>query len=143
MIEGFRISTDYNDMDVDAIHVFLSRSYWAKGIPKATLRKSMRNSVCFGVFDSSGAQVGFARTITDSATFAYLADVYILEAHRGKGLSKWLISEVLAHPELQGLRRILLASLDARGLYEKFGFKALATPETFMEVWTPDVYQDK
>lgn len=143
MIEGFRISSDYNDMDVDAIHVFLSRSYWAKGIPKATLRKSMWNSVCFGVFDSSGAQVGFARTITDSATFAYLADVYILEAHRGKGLSKWLISEVLAHPELQGLRRILLASLDARGLYDKFGFKALATPETFMEVWTPDVYQDK
>ena len=141
MIDGFRITSRIDEMDVDAVHDFLSHSYWAKGIPKATLQKAMRNSICFGIFDSSGAQIGFARTITDSATYAYLADVYILEKHRGKGLSKWLVSEVVAHPELQGLRRITLATLDAHGLYEKFGFKPLTKPETFMEAWNPDVYQ--
>lgn len=141
MIEGFRISSNYEDMDLDAVHAFLSQTYWAKGIPRETLSKAMRNSMCFGVFAASGDQVGFARIITDSATYAYLGDVYILEKYRGIGLSKWLMSEVVSHPELQGLRRFALATLDAHGLYEKYGFKPLARPEMFMEAWNPDVYQ--
>jgi N-acetylglutamate synthase-like GNAT family acetyltransferase len=140
MIEGFRISSKNEDMDLEAIHAFISQSYWAKGIPKRTLKKAMENSVCFGVFDSAGVQVGFARAVTDLATFAYLSDVYILDNHRGLGLSKWLMAEVMSHPELQGLRRIALATLDAHGLYEQYGFKLLAKPEIFMEVWNPNVY---
>ena len=142
MIEGFRISSENEDMDLEAIHKFLSESYWAKGIPKRTLKKAMENSLCFGVFDSVGAQIGFAKVVTDSATFAYLADVYILDKHRGQGLSKWLMAEVLSHNELQGLRRIILATLDAHGLYEQYGFKPLAKPEIFMEAWNPNVYKD-
>tara|TARA_R110002072_G_C7825936_1_gene523756 strand:+ start:540 stop:971 length:432 start_codon:yes stop_codon:yes gene_type:complete len=142
MIDGFRISSNNDDMDLAAIHDFISESYWAKGIPKGTLGKAINNSICFGVFDSSGKQVGFARAITDKATYAYLADVYVLEEHRGKGLSRWLMSEVVSHPELQGLRRVTLATLDAHGLYEKFGFQPLAKPEIFMEAWNPDVYKD-
>lgn len=129
-------------MDLDAIHAFLSQSYWAKGIPKTTLKKALRKSLCFGVFNSEGGQIGFARAVTDAATFAYLADVYILEKYRGLGLSKWLLSEVMSHPELQGLRRIALATLDAHGLYEQYGFRALAKPEIFMEAWNPNVYKD-
>ncbi len=98
-MEGYKISTNTDEMNVDAIHDFIGRSYWAEGIPKDTLAKAISNSLCFGVFTSSGEQIGFARMITDSVTFAYLADVYILEAHRGRGLSKWLMKEVLAHPE--------------------------------------------
>lgn len=119
MIEGYRISSTYEDMDLDAVHAFITHSYWAKGIPKETLSRAMRSSLCFGVFDSTGHQVGFARAITDSATYSYLADVYILKENRGQGLSKWLMSEVVAHPELQGLRRITLATLDAHGLYTR------------------------
>jgi GNAT superfamily N-acetyltransferase len=140
MIDGFRISSELKDMDLDAVHDYISKSYWAKGIPIDTLKRAMQNSICFGVFDKVGAQVGFARAVTDCATYAYLADVYILEEHRGIGLSKWLMSEVLSHPSLQGLRRISLATRDAHSLYEKFGFKALAKPEIFMEDWNPNVY---
>jgi GNAT superfamily N-acetyltransferase len=140
MIDGFRISSELKDMDLDAVHDYISKSYWAKGIPIDTLKRAMQNSICFGVFDKVGAQVGFARAVTDCATYAYLADVYILEEHRGIGLSKWLMSEVLSHPSLQGLRRITLATRDAHSLYEKFGFKALAKPEIFMEDWNPNVY---
>jgi len=93
------------------------------------------------VFDSEQNQIGFARTITDLATYAYLADVYILDGHRGKGLSKWLMEEILSHPDLQGLRRISLATLDAHGLYEKYGFTALSKPEVFMEKWNPNIYK--
>ena len=142
MVEDFRISSNFEEMDPDAIHAYISKSYWAKNIPIATLLRAMENSLCFGVFDKMGAQVGFARTVTDYATYAYLADVYILEEFRGKGLSKWLMSEVMCHPKLKGLRRISLATRDAHSLYEKFGFKPLATPEIFMEAWNPDVYND-
>ena len=140
MIDGFRISSEMKDMDLDAIHDYISKSYWAKGIPIDTLKRAVQNSICFGVFDRVGAQIGFARAVTDCATYAYLADVYILEEHRGIGLSKWLMSEVMSHPSLQGLRRITLATRDAHSLYEKFGFKALAKPEIFMEDWNPNVY---
>jgi GNAT superfamily N-acetyltransferase len=142
VVEDFWISSDLEDMDLDAIHAYISKSYWSKDIPITTLLRAMENSMCFGVFDKIGAQVGFARTVTDFATYAYLADVYILEEYRGRGLSKWLISEVVGHPKLQGLRRISLATRDAHGLYEKFGFRPLATPEIFMEAWNPDVYDD-
>ncbi len=141
LINDYRISSNQNEMDVEAIHEFISQSYWAKDIPYGTLKKAIKNSLCFGVFNHDGSQVGFARMVTDSATFAYLADVYVLEEHRGKGLSKKLMQEIMSHPDLQGLRRMALATNDAHGLYEKFGFSALATPEIFMENWNPDVYQ--
>ena len=142
MINGYRISSDQGEMDVESIHKFISQSYWAKGIPIETLKKAIDNSLCFGVFNSEGVQVGFARMITDSATYAYLADVYVLGEHRGKGLSKWLMQEIMSHPDLQGLRRMTLATSDAHGLYEKYGFSALATPEVFMENWDPNVYKN-
>jgi N-acetylglutamate synthase-like GNAT family acetyltransferase len=128
-------------MNLSVIHDFISSSYWATGIPLETLKTAIENSLCFGVFTNEGAQVGFARAITDTATFAYLADIFILEAHRGKGLSKWLMTVIMSHPHLQNLRRISLATRDAHELYKQFGFQALANPQTFMEVWRPDVYK--
>ena len=139
-IEGFHISCDNSEMDIDAIHAFISTSYWARGIPRETLARAIANSLCFGLFTEDGLQVGFARTITDRATYAYLADVYVLEEFRGRGLSRWLMDSVVSHPELQGLRRITLATRDAHGLYEQFGFRPLASPEIFMEAWNPGVY---
>ena len=139
-VPGYWVSSKYEDMDFDTIHAFISESYWAKGIPEQTLQRAMQNSLCFGVFEESGAQVGFARAVTDCATYAYIADVFILDRCRGLGLSKWLMSELIAHPDLQGLRRMTLATRDAHGLYEQFGFKPLANPEIFMESWNPDVY---
>lgn len=106
---------------------------------KEVVSRAIHNSLCFGIIFNN-EQIGFARLITDSATFAYLADVYILEAHRGKGLSKKLLHEIFSHPQLQGLRRMLLATRDAHALYEKFGFTKLSNPQTFMELWSPDVY---
>jgi len=142
VINGYRISIDQSDMDVESIHKFISQSYWASGIPIETLKKAIDNSLCFGVFNDEGAQVGFARMVTDLATYAYLADVYVLKEFRGKGLSKWLMQEVMSHPDLQGLRRMTLATLDAHGLYEKFGFSELVKPEVFMENWNPEVYKN-
>ena len=142
MIEGYRISSDQSELDIESIHGFISKSYWAEGIPMETLVKAISNSLCFGVFGKEKGQVGFARMVTDSATYAYLADVYILEDHRGKGLSKWLMREIMSHSDLQGLRRITLATADAHGLYEKFGFSKLAKPEIFMENWKPEIYKN-
>lgn len=129
------ISTDPHKMDVEAIYAYLVRSYWAEGRTKATVEKSLRHSLNFGVFAGTGAQVGFARVITDYATFAYLADVYILEEHRGKGLSKWLMQNIMEHPDLQGLRRWSLATRDAHGLYAQFGFTPLPKPEIWMQIF--------
>jgi GNAT superfamily N-acetyltransferase len=136
---GYRLSTDSASMDVDAVHAYLSRSYWAKEIPRELVAKSVRESLCFGIFQGD-AQVGFARVITDRATFAYLCDVYVLEDHRGHDLGKRLMEAIIAHPDLQGLRRIVLATRDAHGLYEKFGFTPLRKPEIFMEIHWPDRY---
>ena len=133
----YTISTDPQKMDVDVIYSYLSRSYWAEGRTKATVEKSLRNSLNFGVFDEKDAQVGFARVITDYATFAYLADVFILEEHRGHGLSKRLMETIMAHPDLQGLRRWSLATRDAHGLYEQFGFTPLPKPEIWMQKFDP------
>ena len=142
-MQEYRISSNSDDFDLAIIHQFISQSYWAKDIPIATLEKAILNSMCFAVIskqDDTEQLVGFARMITDRATFAYLADVFILIEHRGKELSKRLMQAVVSHPELQGLRRMLLATRDAHGLYQQFGFKKLATPDIFMELWNPEVY---
>jgi GNAT superfamily N-acetyltransferase len=138
---GYRISSDADAMDLDAIHAYLSGSYWAQGIPRAVVAKAISGSPCFGVFNEQDeAQVGFARVVTDRATFAYLCDVYVLEEHRGRGLAAWLIEAIVSHPDLQGRRRFVLATRDAHGLYEKFGFVPLARPEIFMEINRPGIY---
>ena len=139
MIKDYRVTTNQIEMDVEAIHQYLSNSYWCSGLPIETLRLAMENSFCFAVLQAN-EQIGFARLITDYATFAYLADVYILETHQGKGLSKMMLNEIFNHPKLKGLRRIMLATQDAHGLYEKFGFSKLPNPEIFMENFNPDVY---
>jgi N-acetylglutamate synthase-like GNAT family acetyltransferase len=141
-MQGYRISTNRAEMDIDAIHAYISRSYWAEGIPKSTLARAINNSLCFSVFTDAGAQIGFARMVTDAATFAYMADVYILEAHRGKGLSKWLVQQMMAHPDLQGLRRINLATKDAHSLYQRYGFTPLVAPDRMMEILRPDIYKN-
>ncbi|AWG78273.1 GNAT family N-acetyltransferase [Vibrio parahaemolyticus] len=140
-MQGFRITTLLDDMDLGVIYEFISNSYWGKGILRERLEKSLRHSFCFAVLDDENQLVAFARLITDRTTFAYLADVFVVEAHRGKGISKWLISEIVAHPELQGLRRMMLATRDAHGLYEQFGFTPIAPVENFMQIWKPNVYQ--
>ena len=130
--DDFLISTDRSRLDMDVIHGFLDRSYWAAGRTRETIRRSIENSVAFGVYEG-GRQVGFARVITDYATFAWVADVFILEEYQGRGLSKWLMETMLSHPELQKFRRWVLATKDAHGLYEKFGFTPLMRPERWME----------
>ena len=137
----YEISSDPARLDLDAIHDFLSQSYWSPGIPRSVVERAIANSLCFGVY-RSGVQVGFARVITDKATFAYLAEVFILSEHQGQGLAQRLLTEVLQHPELQGLRRMLLFTRDAHTLYAKFGFKPLANPERVMDLHWPDVYAD-
>lgn len=129
----FRVSTDTDEIDFDVVHGFLSRSYWATGIPRETLAKAIANSLCFSLFKEN-AQIGFARCVTDRSTYAYLADVFVLEAHRGQGLATWFMSEVFAHPDLQGLRRFALATRDAHGLYRKFGFETPQHPDRLMEI---------
>jgi GNAT superfamily N-acetyltransferase len=138
----YEITSDPARFDVDAIHDFLARSYWSPGIPRDIVERALANSLCFGVLYED-RQVGFARVVTDKATFAYLADVFILPEHRGMGLAKQLIEDVLRHPDLQGLRRFLLATRDAHTLYAKFGFKPLARPDRIMEIHNPDAYANK
>lgn len=136
----FVISTDKARLDVDMIHDFLSnRSYWAKGIPRETLEKSIAGSRCYGVYVED-KQVGFARLITDGATFGYLCDVFILEEYRGEGLSKQLIQTITEDPDLQLLRRWVLVTADAHTLYTRFGFSELARPERYLEKARPNPY---
>jgi GNAT superfamily N-acetyltransferase len=137
----FLISTDPLRLDLDVIHGFLSNNYWAKGIPREVVARSIENSLCFGIYDDKDAQVGFARVVSDFATVAYLGDVFVLESHRGRGLSKWMMECIREHPALQGLRRWILLTRDAHGLYSQFGFKPLKSPERYMERHDPDVYQ--
>ncbi len=136
----FLVSTDPVRLDIEFIHAFLSNSYWAAGIPREVVERSIANSLCFGVYEGD-RQVGFARVITDYATFAYLADVFIIESHRGRGLSKFLMECIMNHPRLQNFRRFTLATLDAHGLYSKFGFEPPANPARFMEIFRPEVYK--
>ncbi len=139
--DGFTIRTKKNKMNIPYIHEFISnKSYWAEGIPLAVVKRSIKGSLCFGIFHAT-KQIGFARVVTDSATFGYLADVFIDENYRGKGLGKWLMEVIVSHPELRGLRNWMLATRDAHGLYEKFGFKPLENPERIMRKNNPDVYK--
>lgn len=131
--EGFLISTDQNKLDIPMIYSFLTSSYWAKNVPRDIVEKSARNSLCFGIYNGS-LQVGFARVISDYATYAYICDVFILDDYRGKGLSKWLMQCIMQHSELQGLRRWSLVTRDAHELYRKFGFTQLQKPERYMEI---------
>lgn len=139
--DDYCISTDNNLLDIPMIHHYLStESYWAKNIPLHVLQTSIDNSICFGIYYFN-QQIGFSRVVSDKATFAYLADVFILEPHRGKGLSKWLMETIMHYPELQGLRRWMLGTRDAHGLYAQFGWTPLSNPERFMQLHNPDVYQ--
>ena len=128
----YRITTDTSQFDLDAIHAYLTASYWANGISKEIVARSIAHSLCFGVF-TGREQIGLARVVTDRATYAYIGDVYILDAYRGQGLGKWLMATIVTHPDLQGLRRWTLATRDAHGLYEQFGFTALTDPHSYME----------
>jgi hypothetical protein len=161
--EGWVVSTDPTRLDLDAIHGYLARAYWCEGIPRETVERALAHSLNFGVYavplaeppETSSAvsawsataaegdwtQVGFGRVITDYATFGYLADVFVLESHRGHGLSTWLMECVGSHPDLQGFRRWILLTRDAHGIYERFGFTPLATPDRYMERHVPDVYR--
>ena len=139
---AFELSDDLARLDVEAIHAFLRESYWAAGIPREVVERSLRGSLCFGVYEGQ-RQVGFARCVTDRATYAYLADVFVLPSHRGRGLSKWLMECISAHPDLQGLRRWNLVTRDAHGLYAQHGFTAPRHPERYMEKLDPDVYSKR
>lgn len=136
----FLISTDPARLDFAVIHGFLTRAYWSEGISRALVEKAARHALCFGLYHGA-AQIGLARVISDYATYAYVADVFILEAYRGQGLGKWLMQSVRAYPELQGLRRWALATRDAHGLYRQVGFTALQNPDRHMEIMDWDVYQ--
>ena len=126
---------------MDVIHEFLTNCYWAQGIPRAVVARSIEHSLCFGIYHGSREQVGFARVVSDFATIAYLGDVFVLESHRGRGLSKWMMECVVQHPALQGLRRWILLTRDAHGLYSQFGFTPLGSAERYMELHRPDVYK--
>ena len=163
----YRLTTDPARVDVDAVHAYLVDSYWARGIPLEVVRRSIEHSLNFSLWhEPSGAtsaaraagearvpeaagsppgsrQIGFARVVTDRATFGYLGDVYVLEPHRGRGLSKWMMRVIVEHPELQGFRRWALLTRDAHGLYRQVGFTPLAAPERWMERWLPDAYAEK
>jgi N-acetylglutamate synthase-like GNAT family acetyltransferase len=137
-----RISTDPADIDLDVVHGYLSRdAYWCPGIPRAVVARAIEHSLCFSAL-LEGRQVGFARVITDRATFAYLADVFVLPDVRGRGISKAIVGTALAHPDLLGLRRFMLATSDAHALYAQYGFIAVANPDRLMERYRPRAYLD-
>ena len=137
--DDYLISTDPKRLDLGVIHGFLSHSYWAEGIPRDIVQRSIENSLCFGAYYRN-EQIGLARVVTDYSTFAYVADVFVLAPWRGRGISKALMAEVMRHPDLQGLRRWVLATKDAHGLYQRFGFTAPPFPERLMERTDPGVY---
>ncbi len=137
----FRVSTDPRLLQLAVIHDFLWQTYWANEINESVLRKALDGSLCFGLYRGE-QQIGLARVITDRATFAYLSDVFVLDEFQGQGLGQWLVSCVLAHPELQGLRRIMLTTLDAQELYRRLGFHEVEHPERVMEIFDPNVACD-
>jgi len=137
----YTISTDKSILDIELIHGFLSeRSYWAQNISREIVERSIENSLCFGVYDGD-RQIGFARAVTDYATFAYVADVFVIESHRGRGISKQLMAAIREHPALQGLRRWHLVTTDAHALYRQFGFRELESPQKHMEIVVKDPYK--
>ncbi len=139
-LDEFVVSTDRSLLDIDAIHRFLvEASYWARERTLEQTKTAIENSICFGLY-SDGRLIGFARVVTDRATFAYIGDVFVIDEFRGRGLSKWLMEVIISHPELQGLRRWVLATRDAHSLYEKFGFHELVHPDRWMERPAPNAY---
>jgi GNAT superfamily N-acetyltransferase len=138
--DGVIISTDKASLNIDLIHNFLHSCYWAEKIPRAIVERSIENSLCFGIY-FNGHQVGFARVITDYATFAYLADVFVLAEQRGNGYSKLLMAAIKNHPQLQGLRKWMLATRDAHGLYQQFGFNPIGNPANVMEITDLEIYK--
>lgn len=138
--DDYLISTDPAKLDLEAIHAALTTAYWSTDISKAVVEKALAHSLCFGLYQGQ-QQVGLSRVVTDYATYAYLCDVYVLEAHRGKGLGHWMVECIMTHPELQNLRRFTLATRDAHGIYAAFGFTALKAPDRMMERHDPQVYQ--
>jgi ribosomal protein S18 acetylase RimI-like enzyme len=138
----YEISSEPSRLDIDSIHAYLTRSYWSPGIPREIVERAARNSLCIGVYErSSGRQIGFARVVTDYATFAYLCDVYVLEEHRGNGLAKAMMLAVMEHPALSGARRVMLATRDAHGLYRQYGFQDVLRNTNLMEIVRPDIYR--
>lgn len=135
----YEVIEGHQNMDLVAVHAFLSRSYWSPEIPLETIEKAAANSLCFGV-RFGDQQVAFARVITDKATYAYLSDVYVLEEHRGKGLSHLMMNHIMEHPDLQDLRRFMLVTRDAHSLYSRYGFEVASTPDRIMEILKPDLY---
>jgi GNAT superfamily N-acetyltransferase len=133
-VNGYEIWTDPARLDLDVIHGYLREAYWSPGVARDVVERSIAGSLCFGLYAPDGAQAGFARAVTDGATFAWIADVFVLAPHQGRGLGVWLMQTVLGHPDLQGLRRIVLATKDAHRLYERFGFGPLPTPERWMSI---------
>lgn len=138
---NYLISTDKNKIDIRYVHSVLSQTYWSPGVAINVVKRAMKGSLCFGIYYAD-KQIGYARLVTDKATFGYLADVFIDEKFQGKGLAKWLVETILAHPDLKGLRRIMLATKDAHGLYERLGFTAIPNPERFM-VYNPVTHKSK
>ena len=138
--DGYVVSTDAERLDLEVVHAFLVESYWAQGIPRETVERSIEGSMPFGLYAASGEQVGFARVVSDRATFAWIGDVFVLPDHRGKGLALWLMECVRDHPALQGLRRWMLATRDAHDLYARVGFTPLADPTRLMERAYPGLY---
>ncbi|MGA8500990.1 MAG: GNAT family N-acetyltransferase [Candidatus Sulfotelmatobacter sp.] len=138
--DEFLISTDRERLSLDMVHGFLTNCYWARGIPREVVARSIENALCFGIYDGQ-SQIGFARVISDFATIAYVGDVFVLETHRGRGLGKWLMQCITQHPALQDLRHWVLTTRDAHGLYSQFGFAPVKAPERFMELHQPNVYE--
>ena len=138
--DNYTITTDKSAIDIEVVHSFLANSYWAEGIPKETIERSIKGSLCFTILEGT-RQVGFARVITDEATFAYLADVFILQDYRGRGLSKWLMDVIMNYPSLQRLRRFMLATRDAHKLYKQYGFASLTNIDRWMQVHNPNFYK--
>lgn len=138
----FVISTDRARLSLGVIHDFLTNCYWAKGIPREVVERSIQHSLCFGIYREGGEQTGFARVVSDFTTVAYLGDVFVIESCRGHGLSKWLMECVVQHPALQNLRRWILLTRDAHGLYSQFGFTPVQAPERYMELHRPNVYTE-
>jgi GNAT superfamily N-acetyltransferase len=142
-IGSYTLSDDPARLDLQAMHAYLRRSYWSEQIPYEVLERAVRGSLCIGAYAATGAQVGLSRFISDYATFCYVADVYVLEGHRGHGLSKAMMAMASGHPKLQGLRRWSLVTRDAHGLYGQFGFTSLANADRYMERVVPDIYKAK
>ena len=136
--DGFEVSTDKARIDLEVVHGFLGRIYWAENIPREVMARAIDGAMCFSIFDPAGAQVGFGRVITDRATFAWLSDIFVVENHRGRGLAKWMVGLMLEHPDLQGLRRWLLGTRDAQELYRSFGFNEVPTGNLMSRSGLPD-----